>query len=762
MFDRHLLLRSLSDAFEAEYLQLNNGDKTVSGAYALLGTLKTTLISCASYSYMFQVARPPVSDALAFFENLSLLSSRFGEVISNKSTSHLMDSLPDAPFDEASLCDLHQWLICIDVALGDNGDFTLGGSKNQRDASGSYYTPPTLSAEVAEHAFGIYIEKYGVDAIKKPCRIADLSCGAGEFLVAALSCPSATMMKSHINIWAYDVDPSALIIAFSRVARLLELGENRDELVELASGFILGNPLVSTVRDLTETTRAEKELSYYLGLLYSEAMAIDADLFPNEGFNIVLGNPPWEKIRFEDRKFFDLIVPEIAAIPNKNKRKMAIAEFAEHDERGISFLYDLRLGSYKWFKESGRPDSLKIIGGEPNTYVLFIQAVLDHTASQYVVAQIVKSALMTAPAYASYSASLVADGRVCEVHMFSNRRKLFPIDARERFCVLFLSEGVSGYYSASFGNMEPTDFSSIEMVRINQSDLEMLNPQTHTMVDLDSNDEYSLILDMQRRFDSFETQYPLCHFGRLVHLTTHAQYISLEPNDDFVGVFEGKYIGHHDSRYSTFAGIPESDRYKPKVRSRAMSDLEKRNGGPEYRYYIDKEAWREISKNYAPGLMLCWRSLTSATNSRTMIATLCEFQPACQSVQFLQLDSVPDLCLLAGLFNSKAFDYILRKKIPGIDLTQAVIKQMPVPSRESYRQVVEFQSVSASIADHILSRLHCLYENDKAVANELEKIAPPRHLCVSREAALNDLDDLYCLAYGFSEVEKRVVQMAFS
>lgn len=762
MFDRQLLLRSLGDAFAAEYSQFSNDAKTVSNAYTLLGTLKTILVSCASYSYVYQVVRPSASDALAFFENLSLLSPCFDKGISNDSASLLIDSLPDEPFDDACLCDLHQWLICIDVALDDDGIFTLGISKNPRDASGSYYTPSALSAEVAEHAFEMYIEKYGSDAIRKPCRIADLSCGAGEFLVAALSCPSARRLLSHIDIWAYDVDPSALIIAFSRVARFLDLGDSRDGLVELASGFVLGNPLVSATGELAETTRSEKELSYYLGLLYSEATAIDANLFPDEGFNVVLGNPPWEKIRFEDRKFFDLIAPEIAAIPNKNKREMAIAKLAEHDERGICSLYDLRSESYKWFKESGRPDSLKAIGGEPNTYVLFIQAALDRVANRYVVAQIVKSALMTAPAHASYSGSLIADGRVSEVHMFSNRRKLFPIDARERFCALFLSEGVPGCFSASFGNMESENFSSIDMVRICQSDLETLNPQTKTMVDLDSNDEYSLLLDMQCRFGSFENQYPLCHFGRLVHLTTHAQHISLESNNDSVGVFEGKFIGRHDSRYSTFAGIPESDRYRPKVRSRVMSDLEKRNSGPECRYYIDKEAWREISKNYVPGLMLCWRSLTSATNSRTMIATLCEFQPACQSVQFLQIDSVLDLCLLAGLFNSKAFDYILRKKIPGIDLTQAVIKQMPVPPKESYRQVIEFQGVSASVADHILLRLRCLYENDKAVANELEKIAAPRYLCMSREAALNDLDDLYCLAYGFSKEEKRVVRAAFA
>ena len=78
--------------------------------------------------------------------------------------------------------------------------------------------------------------------------------------------------------------------------------------------------------------------------------------------------------------------------------------------------------------------------------------------------------------------------------------------------------------------------------------------------------------------------------------------------------------------------------------------------------------------------MLAWHSLTSADNARSCIATLLPFIPGAQSVQFLTLPDQNDLVFLTGIFSSIVFDYLVKCKLSGIDLTQAVINQIPVPS----------------------------------------------------------------------------------
>ena len=77
--------------------------------------------------------------------------------------------------------------------------------------------------------------------------------------------------------------------------------------------------------------------------------------------------------------------------------------------------------------------------------------------------------------------------------------------------------------------------------------------------------------------------------------------------------------------------------------------------------------------------------------------------PTCQSIQMLQVDDDEDLLILLGLFNSVVFDYLVRNKMPGLDLTQSVIRQTPVPSDKDYNRVIVFNNKEASIKAHILS-----------------------------------------------------------
>lgn len=759
VFDKQELLTSLKIAFEHEIESPNKEQKTISYACALLGTMKSVLVISASYSFLNESDKVSTEAALCFFRSKHLVSLSMFNSLSSCSLDALVKPLSGVIFTEKNLCNLHQFLACIDISIEHNR-LTLSLSKNQRDAAGSYFTPEELAQETTQHAFSQYLEKYRANTKKTPCRVADLSCGAGEFLVAALRCAKERDMSS-VEIWAYDVDPMALLIAFSRVYRASKIFSNILHTDGLEERFKLGNPLVEYAEIDTECCLEDREQLFFRGLLYSEGMYLSENSFPEDGFDILLGNPPWEKIRFEDRKFFDLTVPDIAAMSNKATRSNAIAQLAKNDTYQITELYKERLACFDWFKKYGRSAKMEDIGGEPNTYVLFVQVVLDYAAKHFVAAQIIKSSLLTAPVNARYSSSLIEKGLITEAYLFSNRKKIFSIDGRERFCVLFLGLGKKRSIDVSFGNERPGDFKYFEMMRINSSDLAAINPQTATLPDLSNNKEFFLLLDLQNKHKLFEAEYPKCHFGRLVHLTSHAKYISHCKSDGFLDVFEGKFIGRHDSRYSTFDGIPMSQRYKPKVRARIMGDTEKRCSTPTARYFIAESAWTSISQGYSQKLMLCWRSLTSSTNSRTMIASLCQFQPACQSVQFLQCDSDYELSLLAGLFNSKPFDYIIKKKIPGIDLTQSIVRQMPVPSKEVYENTIEYGGVFTTVAIHILTRLLRVYSYDSIVSAALLKLAPVSKITIGRDQALDELDELYLIAYGFSEEQKQVIRTAF-
>src|SRR5262249_46339355 len=65
-----------------------------------------------------------------------------------------------------------------------------------------------------------------------------------------------------------------------------------------------------------------------------------------------------------------------------------------------------------------------------------------------------------------------------------------------------------------------------------------------------------------------------------------------------------------------------------------------------------------------------------------------------------------------AVMNSATFDWCTRRKLNGIDLTQTIIRQVPVPPAERWRGKVTFQGVTASLADHVVHRVCSLLRDD--------------------------------------------------
>jgi len=51
-------------------------------------------------------------------------------------------------------------------------------------------------------------------------------------------------------------------------------------------------------------------------------------IFSRGGFDVVIGNPPWERIKLQEQEFFASRSPEIATAPNKAARERLIKALA--------------------------------------------------------------------------------------------------------------------------------------------------------------------------------------------------------------------------------------------------------------------------------------------------------------------------------------------------------------------------------------------------------------------------------------------------
>jgi hypothetical protein len=92
------------------------------------------------------------------------------------------------------------------------------------------------------------------------------------------------------------------------------------------------------------------------------------------GFSCVIGNPPWERVKLQEREFFASRNPDIANAPNAAARKELIAALADTDPAlHKEFQNELRKSSgWSFFlRESGR---YPLTGrGDINTYAVFAE-----------------------------------------------------------------------------------------------------------------------------------------------------------------------------------------------------------------------------------------------------------------------------------------------------------------------------------------------------------------------------------------------------
>jgi hypothetical protein len=119
--------------------------------------------------------------------------------------------------------------------------------------------------------------------------------------------------------------------------------------------------------------------------------------------------------------------------------------------------------------------------------------------------------------------------------------------------------------------------------------------------------------------------------------------------------------------------------------------------------------------------------------------------------------------MILALFNSKPFDYLVRLKMPGIDLTQSVIRQIPVPYRDIYQRQTQYSGISQSLEQHILERVSVILAEEPMVAALLKTQKPPSDSVQIKPKAVleNELDELFSIAYGLSETELKLIQQGF-
>ncbi len=744
--------------------------------------VRATFIACAFYvQYEKKETKLPLKSVDFWLRNSFSENNFFSNLWKNMNLEKLdfyfENEFKILNIKDLDIISLYENLLSVEISPN-LSSFDIASDKNYRNNLGSYYTPKALAKVVTRKTIDTFfalnfnipqlsssLQTIGYEQIKhylNDLSFVDFSSGAGVFLIEIIQYfesvfnhfQYSSRQKKELfslvisNIYAFDVDCIAL-----EIAKLNLLTQTQQNILyeKIENNFTHANFLQHIEEDIEKT---EKINAFSDGFIYHERLALNSKKL--QQYDIILGNPPWEKIRFEEKKFFALYEKQISQSHFKTNRNESINNNSNVALVEFSNTFKNEIEKVKNTLKSNTFFALSSVG-ELNTYALFTEAAHHLKSLRGITGLILKSGIVSSQVNQKLFNFLLENHQIIAIYDFINKQKIFNIDSRERFCFLQLGKSTSSDVKVSMNLKKIQDIENESFIlNIKKEDLRKMNPETGMLPNFSSKEDAAFLLRISTDFPFFKDSYPDVKFGRIVHFTNHAEFIIKTPTDDYLPIYEGKFFNQFDSKFAGFNDVNETEKYSNKASAKPLQN----NEIPISRFFIEKQKWKELSKKFDIKFILAWRSLTSATNTRTCIATILPFLPASQSVQFLATNE-KDLIYLTTLFNSIVFDFILKKKLNGIDLTQSLINQIPVPKKDKlYKNIIFFEK-EAPVSLHLKHLCSSLYQNDHRINSVFTKDALSVDNQSSRKDIIAKIDLLFMFLYGLDEKEIDLILSVF-
>ena len=525
---------------------------------------------------------------------------------------------------------------------------------------------------------------------------------------------------------------------------------------------------------LVETTR---RIAGEFGLFHWELAF--PQVFARGGFDVVLGNPPWERVKLQEQEFFAKREPSIATARNAAERKNLIAALpATNPALWKEWTSATRVaqGQSHFVRRSGR---YPLCGkGDVNTYALFAEHNWRVMASRGCAGFIVPGGIVTDDTTKGYFQALLDRSALASVHHFENESLVFKgLHHAYRFVLLTIRESRRAdlvFYARRAVDIEDRwrHFS------LTPSDFATLNPNTRTCPTFRSQRDAETSLAMYRRAGvlwrendpdgnpwglRFLSMFHMANDSGLFRTRTELASAGWRLEGDqfemdgkvMLPLYEGKMIHHFDHRFGTFEGQSEAQANQgklPELDHAAHADPW-RITLPRYWVTGDEVAGR-LYDTWDRDWLLGWRKITGAEKIRTVVA--CIIPRAAANDAFLLMMPRHDPKLVTGLYanlSSIPFDYCARQKGGGLNLNYFTMRQFPALRPGEYSMPTPW-TFAIPIRDWLLPRvLELTYTawNLKAFAEDCGDDGPPFIWDPERRFQLRcEIDAAFFHLYGVS------------
>ncbi len=496
------------------------------------------------------------------------------------------------------------------------------------------------------------------------------------------------------------------------------------------------------------------------------------DAAGNGGFDVVLGNPPWDRIKLQEVEWFAERDREIAAQPRAADRKRMI-EALEKKKYGPAPLWleyaEARERAEANARVLGKGGDYPLLGGgDVNLYSLFVERAQALTAPNGLVALLTPSGIAADKGAAEFFRGISGTGRLGALFDFENKKVFFP-DVHDNFKFVALVFGGEqrkfpitrcAFYLHSVDELDDPK----RELRFSADDFKRVNPNTGSAPVFRNQRDADITLRLYRehpvlvdRSSGTERRAWKVKYATSFHMTSDSHLFLTRAEVEQQGVkaaplLVGKMLWHYDHRAAGVSVNPNSVHVA--ANSLPTSEAQHADPGftPEPQYWIDTSAHPD-KMSWALG----FRDITNPTNSRTAIAAIVPNRLAGNTLPMLvaadgdTATAAAWLPLLLANFNSMAFDYVTRQKAKWTHLNWFILEQLPVIVPERFEASIGKHNIADFIRDQVL-RLSYTAHDLAPFARDLGHDGPPFIWDdADRRARMVILDALFMHLYGLSE-----------
>ena len=512
---------------------------------------------------------------------------------------------------------------------------------------------------------------------------------------------------------------------------------------------------------------------------------------PHGGFDAVIGNPPWDRMKLQQVEWFATRRPEIAKAERAADRKRMIAALKHNsDPLAVDFeKANARAERTSWMARKGGDYPL-LSGGDTNVNSLFIERASQIIAPHGIIGLLTPSGIATEPASQKFFSGLIETHSASCCFDFFNKRTsgalYFPdVYYRFKFSILVFSGGTRKFDHCRFATFLRDTVDLREPDRVYTMNLEhfcKVNPNTRTapiyrsakdreistaiydrvpvLVNRSSGEEiktwpvkYTRMFDMANDSHLFRTREELEEKEGAYPI---GENYFRNSSGKWVPLYEGKMVQAFDHRASGITTV-EDNLYRT-GQANTTTEVQRHNPGHTVspRYYV-----------LDPGnldYVVAIKDITSTTNARSLIAAIIPAVGAGHTLPVLRIEHGDPpyraslKANLSAILNSMMVDFIARTKILSNHASWYILEQLPLVPPERY-ETVRFGPRTAGeiVRESVLELTYTAHDmapfaRDMGHVDETGAVKPPFPWDEDRRLRLRArLDAVFFHLYGVTD-----------